>query len=473
MNSIIKCGENPENYKVEQVGGKGLNLLKLYYISKQTDSFNVPEFFIIPTTTEKKFVSTSDEFYTHFNDKEIERAFNQLGKPVAVRSSSPLEDGINASFAGMFRSFLDINKYKELANFSYDIFESAWSTRVDRYAEKMGTEVSEKMAIIVQEQVVNPWLKGIVQLDDEFDFEASFRCEFKDRNGEAENYDLRFDYLKTLGGKIIHKSRKNIKRITEGDFWALGQCAIDAKNALNLDGIIQVEACFSPDKIIDLVQIRQLPKRQSHLAELDMDIPEGVPYIESNICNDIAGELILPAYVTISQSGLEGILIETGQAGITGFGSDDERAEHFNQNSKLAQNHDYKQFKNLVSLGNLTKLRKLLPYYDETWKRGNDLFENYILVCDKLDEKICEMADVTTNKRAIITCLEAEKTSHAMTVARDLGIMCMGIEGDTHDLEPKFFHQIETGDTIRMKSNGRKALAYIEKKREFDPYKSE
>lgn len=46
----------------------------------------------------------------------------------------------------------------------------------------------------------------------------------------------------------------------------------------------------------------------------------------------------------------------------------------------------------------------------------------------------------------------------------------MGVDGDLYDLEPKFFHQIETGDTIHMKSDGKRAVAYIERKRVSDPY---
>ena len=202
-----------------------------------------------------------------------------------------------------------------------------------------------------------------------------------------------------------------------------------------------------------------------------MDIPKGVPYVESQVCNDVAGELVLPAYVTTSQSGLPGILIETGQKSFISLGnSDDERAERFNQHSKLAQNHDFRQFTDLAIYERVFGVKGVLPLYNAAWSTGNALFGSYILVCDKLDEKIAEMAYVTTNKKAIITCNEATKTSHAMTVARDLGIMCMGVQGDLHDLKPEFFHLIETGDIIHMKSDGRRAVAYLEKKRIADPY---
>ena len=79
------------------------------------------------------------------------------------------------------------------------------------------------------------------------------------------------------------------------------------------------------------------------------------------------------------------------------------------------------------------------------------------------------MANVTTNKKAIIACCEEDKNSHAMTVARDLNIMAMSFPGEMRELD-YFYHQVETGDLIHMKSDGKRAVAYIEKRREKDPY---
>jgi hypothetical protein len=56
-----------------------------------------------------------------------------------------------------------------------------------------------------------------------------------------------------------------------------------------------------------------------------------------------------------------------------------------------------------------------------------------------------------------------------MTVARDLGIPGMGVNGDLEDMN-YFFNQVETGDIIHFKSDGKRCVAYIAKKRECDPY---
>src|SRR3989344_6158082 len=112
--NVILAGENPEKHTREEVGGKGLNLLRLYNLSQQTGEFIVPNFFIIPVSAEIHFSNTSEGTQAIYEGEEVREAFEKLKKPVGVRSSSPLEDGINASFAGMFNSFYGNNLYEEL-----------------------------------------------------------------------------------------------------------------------------------------------------------------------------------------------------------------------------------------------------------------------------------------------------------------------------------------------------------------------
>jgi hypothetical protein len=473
MVNVILAGSNPQDFDAGIVGGKGLNLLGLFNIAQQTGMFEVPDYFIIPTNAKRHYSNTNDGTRVIYQDREIENAFERLRKPIVVRSSSPLEDGLNASFAGMFNSFRDVKSYDEMILRANDVYQSALQERVKKYSGRMGIEFSDAMALIIQEQVKGASEWGIMQLDD---YEAV--TEAIDKRGRELSTEIEYMLLDEFFPKGFkwekNPESKTSDSIGEGDFHYAAYCAREAKERLNLEGVVQVEFFLLPANPPRFVQIRQLPKIRSYMAELDMDIPEGVPYIESQVCNDVAGELVLPAYVTTSQSGITKIMVETGQAFLLGIGSRDsvdERTEKFNKNSNLAENHDYNQIRSLaINQRFMGGLEDVLSYYNEVWKKGNALFNEYILVCDKLDETICEMTDATTNKKAIITCLEAKKTSHAMTVARDLGIMYMGVNGDLYDLEPRFFHQVETGDIIHMKSDGRRAVAYIEKKRASDPY---
>ena len=145
-----------------------------------------------------------------------------------------------------------------------------------------------------------------------------------------------------------------------------------------------------------------------------------------------------------------------------------ERINNFVEKSKLSGNSDFFEFRQLKGF-ELYKPTDAFSGYKKFWELGNSLFPEYVLVCDRLDETVLNMNNLTNNKRAIITCLNDKKTSHAMTVARDLGIMCMGKVEDLSDYN-SFYHNIETGDIIHMKSDGKKAVAYVEKRREKNPY---
>ncbi|TKJ17899.1 hypothetical protein CEE44_05255 [Candidatus Woesearchaeota archaeon B3_Woes] len=464
MTGLIWAGSDPKTLTRDVVGGKGFNLLRLYQFAQQTGLFEVPNFFIVPVGTERK----PDEGLT-FDFKYAEQAYNKLTNPVIARSSSPLEDGVKASFAGMFRSIPDLNNYKSLTVALYDIIESAWLIEVANYAEKMEVDITEDMAIIVQEQVTNALEKGVIQLE-----ENKAVTEAIDSNGRSSHNETEYAFLDEFlpkGFKLeIKPGDKPRGWLSEGESHHAVYCARKAKEGLGLDGVVQVEFLLAPQQLPKFVQIRQLPKVKPYAYQLDMQIPDDVPYIESEICNGIAGETVLPAYVTTSKSGLRTLLVHVGHADIIGAGDRiDERADDFLQNSKLAQNPDYQTFCSALGYEMMTD-ESVMHYFNDQWKRGNDLFDEYVLVCDRLDETFAGMANLTKNKKAIITCNDAMQTSHAMTVARDLGIPAMGVEGDMRDIN-HFFYQVETGDTVHMKSDGKKAVAYIQKKRTSNPYK--
>ncbi|MFA6088244.1 MAG: PEP/pyruvate-binding domain-containing protein [Candidatus Woesearchaeota archaeon] len=446
--NIINCEENPENFTLNQVGGKGLNLLKLYNASKKSDLYTVPEFFIIPSYS---LNLVSSESVTFEEDEKVIQKFNEIKKPVIVRSSYSLEDGVNATFAGMFLSVPNISNVDKFRKAVCDINFSTAYERVHDYAEKMGLSMNDEMAFIVQQQIVEPWLKGIIQLgNNDATIEA---VHFSGREMNAQ------DLHDNSQGYIVNK---------------LYRAASKARDDLKLDGIVQVEFCDvigDEDGKVDFVQIRRLPKIISHAEQINLSVPKGAIYIESDVCNGISGEVSLPAYVTASQSGFKTMLIQTGQSAIVlPGGRFDERADVFNDESRLVCNHDFEAFIDLCQQQKFCRLDELLRYYNGTWEAGNKLFDSYLLVCDKLDESISGMAELTSNKKAIITCLEAKTSSHAMTVARDLKIMAMGCGEEIMNMT-SFYNQVETGDIVHMKSNGKKAVAYIEKKREFDPYR--
>jgi phosphohistidine swiveling domain-containing protein len=452
---IIRAGGNPLAYSKEEVGGKGLYLLKLHQIAQKNKKFNVPDFFIVPTNLDKHYLNNNLGTQIVYTSYEVEKGFRELKKPIGVRSSSPLEDGVKASFAGMFNSIYDNHTYEDAMRAAYFVYDSAFKDRVENYAKRMGVPFSDEMALIFQEQVTDSFAKGIIQLEED---KAVVECIVEQK--KIDSYEIHYDPLDEESNDIS----------TTGDYYAI-QCAREAKKLLGLEGLVQVEFFLSSEKLPSFVQIRQLPKPKSHAEQLDLSIPKGAPYIESEICNDVAGDITLPAYVTTSKGGFRKILIETGHGFLLGIGDfEEEKIKEFRKESNLAKNIDFQNFTDLITNERMIGSLGMRPAYAKHWEKGNSLFEDYVLVCNKLDESLVDMADVTTNKRAIITCNEALKTSHAMTVARDLGIMCMGVKGNLHRFDPEFFHKVETGDVVRMKSDGKRAVAYIEKKRTSDPY---
>lgn len=86
---------------------------------------------------------------------EIKSAFNELtgnGKPIIARSSSNLEDSPEASFAGLFSSFPNIQSAAELSDAVKLCWNSTFTTEVSAYMKRMGIDLDEiKIAVLLQE----------------------------------------------------------------------------------------------------------------------------------------------------------------------------------------------------------------------------------------------------------------------------------------------------------------------------------
>lgn len=71
----------------------------------------------------------------------------------AVRSSATLEDGTRHSFAGMFRSFLNV-PHADIVEKAKDVRESVFSPEVEEYCSCFGLDYhSLRMSVIVQQMV--------------------------------------------------------------------------------------------------------------------------------------------------------------------------------------------------------------------------------------------------------------------------------------------------------------------------------
>ena len=449
---VIRCGEDPGRYNnVGQLGGKGINLHRLYNAAQNSEWYNVPRFFIIPKDCASGHVSRG------FDDNEtVEKYFDELRKPVAVRSSSPLEDGTTATFAGMFKSVLGVNDYKGLVYHAFeDVLLSGYSRNVERHAERVGVEHDPRMAIIVQEQVVNPDYYGIIKINGDL-ITINSICEGEEFNHETEWGDM----IKRYSPHRLEGLPTDY--IAEGHTYHICEAALNAMNDLELDGVVQIEFCFSLGKPVDFVQIRRLPDVDPLLDALGLivpeEVPEGAPYFKSKVCNGIPGEDVLPAYVTVTPHAAEMILVAARRRG------------RIDEESRIFHNRDFYEMCRLIEVEML--LREKFKLGRRLWEEGDALFDRYALVCDRLDE-VNDVHDVmnhaTPNKGAIIAVSDMRGDSHAMTVARDLKIIGMGGTDDLFEAQ-SFLHQVETGDLIYIKSDGREGIAWLEKRRDSNPY---
>jgi pyruvate,water dikinase len=111
------------------VGGKAATLLEL-----RRAGFPVPSFVCSPS--------------------DLAGAVRALGLPLAVRSSAAVEDGGAASFAGQFRTFLNLGSIAEVEAAVRRVLESVESSSVRAYCRRQGIDpASLRMGYVLQRMV--------------------------------------------------------------------------------------------------------------------------------------------------------------------------------------------------------------------------------------------------------------------------------------------------------------------------------
>jgi phosphohistidine swiveling domain-containing protein len=171
-----------EESEMELVGGKALNISQL-----SRKRFVIPEGFCITTKAYDFFMefnSISEEdaeicdrirkgIIPPLLAEAICNAYHMYlnGSPCAVRSSSPLEDLENASFAGQYESFLNVKGEDALLDAVKECWASLWGQSVVEYRKRMGISENIKMAVLVQE-MVSATASGVLFTEDQMILEA-------------------------------------------------------------------------------------------------------------------------------------------------------------------------------------------------------------------------------------------------------------------------------------------------------------
>lgn len=140
--------KNAHKESFRLLGGKGFQLGKLASLN-----LNVPKGFVVSTEYfEKDLDDISEEIFNMYKKLHLHK--------VAVRSSGNLEDSRNLSFAGLLKTYLNVEKEDLLLSIQ-KIWHQKNSENVKMYLHKYGISSDDlKIAIIVQE-MVEPEYAGV------------------------------------------------------------------------------------------------------------------------------------------------------------------------------------------------------------------------------------------------------------------------------------------------------------------------
>ena len=126
-----------------EVGGKGHQLGKLH-----SYGLPVPAFFVIPAPWSGERAGGVSAALRRQLQSEL-AARGWLETPLAVRSSAVGEDAAGASFAGIYRSCLNVQGLDALCAAVADVWASLDTPTAIAYREKMGLAAPPEMAVVV------------------------------------------------------------------------------------------------------------------------------------------------------------------------------------------------------------------------------------------------------------------------------------------------------------------------------------
>ena len=158
------------------VGGKGSSLLKL------SSKFDVPKGFVITTVAFDEFLKSSsieeiiksnkadsldfntivDKFKNSNLPEELLKGIEKKLKennisdlPLVVRSSATIEDSGKASFAGRFKTVINVKGIENIEAAIKEVYASTFTNDVLSYCKNAGKNLeSVKMAVIIQELII-------------------------------------------------------------------------------------------------------------------------------------------------------------------------------------------------------------------------------------------------------------------------------------------------------------------------------
>ncbi|MEI8309603.1 MAG: PEP/pyruvate-binding domain-containing protein, partial [Verrucomicrobiota bacterium] len=137
------------------VGGKALNLGRL-----TNAGFRVPEGFVVTTEAFRQSggIELSEE-----TRRQVVETYRKLGSPlVAVRSSATAEDMAEASMAGQYETFLNIQGENEVLDAVARCWKSLNTARTRSYLEEHGIAMDQVAMAVVVQRLVSAEVAGVL-----------------------------------------------------------------------------------------------------------------------------------------------------------------------------------------------------------------------------------------------------------------------------------------------------------------------
>ena len=140
--------------KPTRIGEKARNL---HWLARH--GYRIPQTFVLPFTVHEAYLEDSpqvmDQVAAH-----LAQILTQE-KRYAVRSSANLEDSSYNSYAGQFRTYLNLDSLDEIHKAVLKVWQAAHEESVKTYAQRSGQSLADlKLAVIIQE-MITPLISGV------------------------------------------------------------------------------------------------------------------------------------------------------------------------------------------------------------------------------------------------------------------------------------------------------------------------
>lgn len=178
------------------VGNKAFNLRKLANIGMKT-----PQTYAIKWEAYQRYVKDDDRLIDELKAEIAETI--DAGKTYAVRSSANIEDSMDRSFAGQFKSVLHVQGVDGVLQAAWAVWSSAQTPAVKTYLERHNVPTNElAMAVIVQE-MVKPVLSGVAL----------------SRNPVTGGDDIVVEAVKGEGTQLVQSGATPLRWVNKKGYW--------------------------------------------------------------------------------------------------------------------------------------------------------------------------------------------------------------------------------------------------------------